>query len=155
LSERPLRVVLPEPVPGAQEVQEGWALSGPKPVAGLEVAALASNRAPSLPATAEGRRLENAWLRVELAEDGTLRSVYDKRAGREALAGPGNQLWAYVDRPRSWDAWDLEASYAEQGEQVGVPDAIEVVEDGPHRAAIRLRWRCRSSAIVQTVRLCA
>src|SRR5207249_6644638 len=92
-------------------------------------------------------------LRVRVAEDGRVASIQDKGNGREVLAGPGNQLWAYVDRPRSWDAWDLDADYADQGEPVGVPHAIEVVERGPHRAAIRLSWRYRSSSIVQTLRL--
>ena len=59
--------------------------------------------------------LENALVRVEIADDGTLASVLDKRAGREVLAGRGNQLWAYVDKPRDWDAWDIEADYAEDG----------------------------------------
>src|SRR5207237_3073516 len=58
-------------------------------------------------------------------------------------------------RPRSWDAWDLDADYARQGEPIGSPEAIEVVEAGPHRAGIRLRWRYRSSTVVQTVRLWA
>ena len=35
-----------------------------------------------------------------------------KRAGREVLDGRGNQLWAYVDKPREWDAWDVDAAYA-------------------------------------------
>ena len=39
-------------------------------------------------------------MRVALAPDGTLASVWDKRAAREVLAGRGNQLWAYVDKPR-------------------------------------------------------
>src|SRR3989442_12753757 len=38
---------------------------------------------------------------------------------------------------------------------MGVRQAMEVVGSGPHRAAIRLSWRYRSSAIVQTVRLWA
>jgi alpha-mannosidase len=159
LSERPLRTVLAEPLPGAQEVEGGWALTGQRPLAGLEVAVMVAGEGRDSdaegppPATAEGRRLENGWLRVELAEDGTVRSIHDKRVGREALAGSGNQLWAYVDRPRSWDAWDLEASYSEQGEPIGPPEAIEVIERGPHRVAIRVRWRYRSSAIAQTLRL--
>jgi alpha-mannosidase len=160
LSDRPLRLVLPEPVPGAQAVEGGWVLTGPRPVAGLEVAVLVGADEPGPNAeeqpgtvTAEGRRLENGWLRVELAEDGTVGSIRDKRTDREVLSGPGNQLWAYVDRPRAWDAWDLDADYAEEGEPIGAPEAIEVVERGPHRAAVRLRWGYRSSQIVQTVRL--
>jgi alpha-mannosidase len=160
LSERPLRLALPEALPGAQAVEGGWVLAGPKPLAGLEVAVLvgaegqgSDSGAQPPAAAAEGRRLENDWLRVEVADDGTVGSIHDKRAGREVLAGPGNQLWAYVDRPRAWDAWDLDADYADQGEPIGAPQRIEVVESGPHRAAIRLHRRYRSSTIVQTVRL--
>ena len=79
-------------------------------------------------------------------DDGTLASVFDKRAGREALAGRGNQIWAYVDKPRSWDAWDIDESYARQGEEIPAA-SIEVTESGPHRAAIR-----RSSAASATAR---
>ena len=156
LSARPLRLLLPERLPGAQRVENGWALTSSTPVAGLEVAVLAGGEGAGgqpPPAAVEGLRLENGWLRVELAEDGAVRSIHDKRAGREVLAGPGNQLWAYADRPRAWDAWDLDADYAEHGQPLGAPQGIEVIEDGPHRAAIRLSWRYRSSAVTQTVRL--
>ena len=55
--------------------------------------------------------IENQFLRVEIASDGTLSRVYDKRAGRECLDGRGNQIWAYVDKPRDFDAWDIEEDY--------------------------------------------
>jgi alpha-mannosidase len=157
LSSRPLRVSLSEPLPGAQPVEEGWVLTGPAPLAGLEAAVLLGVSPEAAPGSvvADGLRLENGRLRVELAEDGTLRSVHDKLAGREALAGPGNQLWGYVDRPRGWDAWDVDADYAVEGEPLPAPEGVEVVERGPHRAAIRLRRRFRSSTVVQTVRLWA
>jgi alpha-mannosidase len=110
---------------------------------------------PAGPATAEGRVLENALVRVEVGDDGTLASVHDKRAGREVLAGRGNQLWAYVDKPRQWDAWDLEATYAEEGEELPPADSIRVAETGPHRAAIRVERAFRHSRVVQDVRLWA
>jgi alpha-mannosidase len=88
-------------------------------------------------------------------EDGTLASVYDKQADREVLADRGNQIWAYVDKPRDWDAWDVEEDYWRQGEEVTATSALEVVEAGPHRAAIRVVRRFRDSEIVQTVRLWA
>ncbi|MBO0683652.1 MAG: alpha-mannosidase [Candidatus Dormibacteraeota bacterium] len=152
LSSRPLRVAVPEPLPGAQAVEGGWVLGGGDGVAGLEAAVLLSGVGqPGV--AADGLRLENDLLRAELAEDGTLRALYDKRAGREALSGPGNQLWAYADHPRGWDAWDIDAGYSSQGEPLPAPHTIEVVERGPHRAAIRLHRRFRSSGVVQTVRL--
>ena len=100
-------------------------------------------------------RLENDLVRVELAADGTLASVYDKRAGREVLDGPGNQLWAYVDKPREWDAWEVDATYPEQGEPLPAPHAVSVVEDGPHRVAIRLERAFRDSRVTQDIRLWA
>jgi alpha-mannosidase len=144
LSARPLRV----------ELEDGGALTGAGSVEGLEALVFTPGE-PDPPATADGRVLENALVRVELAEDGSLASVYDKRAERELLAGRGNQLWAYVDKPRAWDAWDLEANYADEGEELPPADAIRVVEPGPHRAAVRVERSFRSSRVVQDVRLWA
>ena len=123
-------------------------------VAGLEaVVVRAPPPAGGLSVSAE--RLENDLVRVELAPDGTLASVYDKRAGREVLAGRGNQLWAYVDKPRQWDAWDVDADYAEEGAELAATEPPEVLERGPHRAAVRCVRSFRDSRIVQDVRLWA
>jgi len=70
------------------------------------------------------------------------------------LAGRGNQLWAYSDRPREWDAWELDADYADDGEEIAAT-SIAVVETGPHRAALRIERTFRNSRIVQDVRLWA
>jgi alpha-mannosidase len=81
--------------------------------------------------------------------------VWDKRAGREVLADRGNQLWAYVDKPRQWDAWDVEASYAEEGAELRASGPPAVVESGPHRAAVRVERVFRDSRVVQEIRLWA
>lgn len=100
--------------------------------------------------------IENAVLRATIAPDGTLASLVHKPSGREALAGPGNQLWAYpVDKPRNWDAWDVEEDYAARGEPLGAPERVEMVEAGPHRAALRLTRRFRASTVTQTYALAA
>ena len=98
--------------------------------------------------------LENDSLRVEIGADGTLHRVYDGEMDREALDGRGNQLWAYVDKPREWDAWDVDEDYELEGEEIGAVEGVEVVEDGPLRASVRVERRWRSSRIVQTYRLC-
>jgi len=90
-----------------------------------------------------------------LDEHGRLASFLDKRAGREVLAGPGNQVWAYVDKPRQWDAWDIDADYALDGEELLEAESIEVLERGPHRVAVRIRRRFRGSSLTQDVRLWA
>jgi len=158
LGPRPLRVHLPaeaaDAFPSTQRIEDGVLLSGAAPVPGLAVAVVRPGPAPAGPSVSE-RHLENDLLRVELGDDGTLARVFDKRVGREVLAGRGNQLWAYVDLPRAWDAWDVDADYRAQGEEIGGLEAVEVVERGPHRVALRLRRRFRHSTIEQTLRLWA
>ena len=99
--------------------------------------------------------LENDLLRVEIGIDGTLHRVYDRELGREVLAGRGNRLWAYVDKPPNWDAWDIDADYELEGEEVSAVEKVEVVEEGPLRVAVRVERGWRSSRIVQTYRLLA
>ncbi len=99
---------------------------------------------------------ENEILRVEIGADGTLHRVYDKEKDREVLLdGRGNQLWAYVDKPANWDAWDVDEDYELAGEEVSAVEKVEVIEDGPLRASVRVERRWRSSRIAQTYRLCA
>jgi alpha-mannosidase len=103
-----------------------------------------------------GTTLENAVLSATIGSDGAIGSLIHKATGRQALAGRGNQLWAYpVDKPRNWDAWDVDEDYAERGEELTAVESIEVIETGPHRAAIRVRRRYRASAVVQTIALAA
>jgi alpha-mannosidase len=103
---------------------------------------------------AGGVVLENEVLRIEIGEDGTLLHVVDKAAGdRDALAGRGNQLWVFVDKPRIYDAWDIEENYENEGSEVGGIEAIEVVETGPLRGAVRVSRTWRDSRIEQTYRL--
>ncbi|HEV2093894.1 MAG TPA: alpha-mannosidase [Rubrobacter sp.] len=115
----------------------------------------------SLPEVAPGVRveragggvaMENDLLRVEIGADGTLHRVFDREAGREVLAGRANGLWAYTDKPRNWEAWDVEEGYEGEGEEIPA-DAVEVVEGGPLRASVRVTRRWRESEIVQTYRL--
>ena len=155
LSPRSLRAVLPWAFPGAQPVAGGGAVvSSALAVAGLEAAVV--REAPAAGGlSVSPERLENDLVRVALAADGTLASVWDKRAGREVLAGRGNQLWAYVDKPREWDAWDVDAGYADEGAELHASEPPEVVERGPHRAAVRTVRSFRDSRIVQDVRLWA
>ncbi len=135
---------------------DGRVLSGAGTVPPLGVAVIGRDVAPAPGLVASKTTLENAVLKATIAADGTLASLLHKPTGREALAGAGNQLWVYpVDKPRSWDAWDLEEDYAERGQRLTAADSIDVVESGPHRAAVRIVRTCRASTITQTYVLTA
>jgi alpha-mannosidase len=58
--------------------------------------------------------LENDFFRYEFNEDGALIRAWDKKAEREAVSRPGNQLNLYEDRPAKFDAWDIDLFYENQ-----------------------------------------
>jgi alpha-mannosidase len=93
--------------------------------------------------------LENDLVRIKIGEDGTIVSYYDKVNDREVFTDRGNQLWAYSDRPRNWDAWDIATDYEKYGEEIKDVEYIKVLEKGPARASIEVKKRYRNSSIVQ------
>jgi alpha-mannosidase len=146
LSPRPLRVTLPD----------GTALAGGEILPPLGIAVLDRAVAPQAGLSASASHLENDYLRAEIGADGSVTRLLHKPSGREALAGRGNQLWAYpVDKPRNWDAWDIEEDYAARGEELTTVESVGLVASGPHRAAIRVVRRYRHSTITQTYALAA
>jgi alpha-mannosidase len=179
LHPRPLTAVLPQAAAGAvvapdgdrlptQRVAEGLLVHAPaRTVPGLgwmsvEVQDESPADAPGQATSGiraderdDGRSIENELLRVDIGADGSLHGVYDKEARRDVLEGRGNRLFAYADKPANWDAWDVEAGYEAEGEEIPSAQSVEVVETGPLRAAVRVQRRFRGSRISQTYILLA
>lgn len=153
-SSRPVRLQMDDDLPGAQPIGGGSVVATEQTVPGLSASVILDFRAPDGLAVSN-EHLENDFIRVSVEPDGSLGGILDKRADREVLAGRGNQLWAYVDKPRAWDAWDIDAGYADDGLEITAVESLEVVERGPHRAALRVVRRFRSSSITQELRLWA
>ncbi|MEV7995148.1 glycoside hydrolase family 38 C-terminal domain-containing protein [Streptomyces sp. NPDC086077] len=102
--------------------------------------------------TVTDRTLDNGLVRVELADDGTLASVRDLRAGREVLAGPGNLLRLHTDLPNHWDAWDIDKHYKNRYTDLLDAESITVVERDPLLGALKVeRSFGRGSRITQTI----
>jgi len=98
--------------------------------------------------TDDGVRLDNGLLRVTVAADGTLSSVYDVVADREVLAGAANVLQLHPDTPNRFDAWDLDAFYRNRRRDLTGPATLEV--DG---TCVRVTRKDGASTYVQTVAL--
>ncbi|WP_026784942.1 alpha-mannosidase [Pleomorphomonas koreensis] len=147
LDVRPLRLTL----------EDGAVVSSSETLPPLAVAVVDAGSLKPAGALSVGRdHLENDVLRVTLAADGSIASILHKPTGREALDGYGNRLMAYpVDKPRNWDAWDIEGDYAMRGEEITDLQSLEVVEQGPHRVAVKIVRRFRSSTITQVLSLVA
>jgi alpha-mannosidase len=98
------------------------------------------------PVRVNGRTLTNGIISATIDETGQVSSLQDCEVGHEACARrphgarrPLNQLVLYGDRPRAWEAWDIDAEYEEKACPVDDPAEVwQVVEDGPLRAAIEV-----------------
>ncbi|MFJ3492630.1 alpha-mannosidase [Streptomyces sp. NPDC086091] len=150
----------PDGTPVHVEVPAGGSAPLPQPAADTATpphgtAAPDSTATPApRPVTVSGRVLDNGLVRVEIAADGTLASVYDLRAGREVLAEAGNLLRLHTDLPNYWDAWDIDRHYRNRYTDLLTADEITVVEEHPLVASIRVaRSFGRGSTVVQTVTL--
>ncbi len=100
---------------------------------------------------AEATVIENSVVRVRLANDGTIASIYDIEHARETLAGPANRLLLWEDYPYSWDAWDISHYYRETTPEQAKLVSRTVVETGPLRAVIAQRLKIGGSTIDQSI----
>jgi alpha-mannosidase len=101
------------------------------------------------------RHLENEFLRVELNEAGDITRIFDKENGREVLP-PGaiaNQLQAFEDRPKFWDAWDIDIFYDDKMWLADSAESITVIESGILRATIEIKRRILNSTVTQRISL--
>lgn len=98
--------------------------------------------------------LENDYLRAEVGADGTLHQLWDMLSERQVLADRANQIWAYPDLPRYWEAWDVDASYAREGEEV-LAHKVRLLEKGPVRARLEVVRRLGASTLTQIYQLWA
>ena len=101
--------------------------------------------------------IENSILRVELNMAGDIVRVLDKVAGREVLPedAVANQFQAFEDRPKDWDAWDIDIYYDDRTWLAEPAESVRVVETGPLRATLEIRRRILHSAFTQRISLCA
>jgi alpha-mannosidase len=105
-----------------------------------------------------GLTLENSALRVSVDEKtGCITSVYDKKTNFEAQAAGscGNQLFAYTDTPKVWDAWNIDSDYETHPFDLGPAQSVKLVESNPLRAVIRVTHATAHSTIAQDITLYA
>jgi alpha-mannosidase len=125
---------------------------------------------PILSATADS--LENEFIRLKVdSKTGCITSLFDRRSNTEALALPvqsdgspeaspdgfpcGNLLQAFVDKPKKWDAWNIDADFVKQHWDLMQADAVALIENTPLRAVIRVKHHFQKSSVVQDITMYA
>ncbi|HET9308234.1 MAG TPA: alpha-mannosidase [Candidatus Sulfotelmatobacter sp.] len=130
----------------------------------------ASGTAPAVHSMlkASGDTLENEFIRVKIdPQTGCMTSLFDKRSNTESLApaetdtgGPknaicGNLLQTFVDKPKQWDAWNIDADFEKQHWDLDKADEVKLVENGPLRAVIEVKNHFQNSTFVRDITLYA
>ncbi len=102
--------------------------------------------------------LENEFVRAVFKTDGSLTSLFDKRARRESVE-PGksaNRFVLFDDKPNQWEAWDVDIFHLEKRQDVKGARTCRVTEHGPLRASIVFEYDLSpNSTLSQTVHLSA
>ena len=99
--------------------------------------------------------MENEFFKVEYNEKGQFAKIYDKKAERDVLkpGEAGNVIVSYEDRPHNYDAWDVNNYYTEKFWDIDQVSAMEVVENGPVRACVKVERKYLDSTITQFIYL--
>ncbi len=108
--------------------------------------------------------LENEFVRVKVdPQTGCITSLFSKQGGGEALApaetdtgGPkdricGNLLQTFVDKPKRWDAWNIDADFEKQHWDLDKADEVKLIDSGPLRAVIRVKNHFQNSTFVRDI----
>jgi alpha-mannosidase len=117
---------------------------------------------------ASQNELENDFVRLRInSKTGCITSLFDKRSGTEALApaetdtgGPkdfacGNLLQAFYDKPKQWDAWNIDADFERQHWDLNSADSVQLIESGSLRAVVRVKKHFQKSTFVQDITMYA
>jgi len=117
---------------------------------------------------ATGDTLSNGYVRLKVdPQSGCITSLVDLRNQTEALApaatdtgGPktyacGNLLQAFYDKPKRWDAWNIDADFENQHWDLDKADGVKLIEGGPLRAIIRVKKHFQNSTFVQDITMYA
>lgn len=106
----------------------------------------------------KGTTLENSLLKVVVdPSTGCITHLVLKDSGFDSIAAGtcGNELQTFIDIPKKYDAWNVDAEALEKMTPIHQVDSVEIVEQGPLRASVRIARHWGGSKFVQYVQLYA
>ncbi|MBW4081910.1 alpha-mannosidase [Paenibacillus sp. S150] len=100
-------------------------------------------------------RLTTPFYVLEWNSAGQLSRIYDRREQREVLAPGehGNVLQVFEDKPKMFDAWDIDLFYQEKKREITDLRSVELAECGELAAVLEFTWQYMDSSIIQKVKV--
>jgi alpha-mannosidase len=100
--------------------------------------------------------LQNDNLRVVVdPTTGCITSLFNKRANFESLApnSCGNQLQAFKDTPKDYDAWNIDYGTLDHPIPIDGADSVKLLSVGDTKSTIRIERTWQSSHFIQDISL--
>ena len=146
-----------EPVP-VQETESGlWVDAGKlQPYSGVALSSTSQvSSSTSHELSPRAPFLENDFLRVEFNDNGDIARIFDKQSHREVLSANSvaNHFQAFEDRPKSWDAWDIDIFYDDKVWLAEPAHSIRMIESGELRQAIEIKRKILHTEYSQVISL--
>ncbi|WP_042202251.1 alpha-mannosidase [Paenibacillus camerounensis] len=147
----------------AQQFDGEWLIKAPE-VPMLAAAVISARTAGTAEAVEqpepfvwENSRLTTPHYIMEWNAYGQLSRLFDRDADREVLAPGecGNVLQVFEDKPKMFDAWDIDLFYQEKKREITGLVSAELLSSGPLAAVLQFSWRYMDSAVIQKVKVYA
>lgn len=107
---------------------------------------------PSGGLKATAHTLENRYFKLKFDRRGRIASLYDKLAGREAFAAPGNAFRLFEEIAKAQlSAWDIQPEYEDKELAFPAPKIAEVARVTATEAALRFVYEFGNSRLEQEV----
>ncbi len=100
-------------------------------------------------------RMENRYYVIIIDKNGNFTSIYDKINNREVLAGPGNVLKIFEDKPAAETAWNIDLDYKNKYWEINDDADIMVDECNEIYGIVVIRKKFHDSSFVQYVTIYA
>ncbi|UOF88719.1 alpha-mannosidase [Fodinisporobacter ferrooxydans] len=140
----------------AQVSEDGWHVQVQNmPSMGLATIRFESERnsEEDVPFVLKENGLATPYYELEWNEFGQLVRIFDLEANREVLAdgANGNVLQVFEDKPKMFEAWDIDLFYQEKKKEITQLQSCKVTEIGSIRTVVRFEWMYKHSTIVQNL----
>ncbi len=108
-------------------------------------------RTMSVTQNQDGIIVDNDRYQAVIDRAGRMLSLWDKRAGRQVLSAPGNDVRFFLDGPSWEDAWNLYENYKTREINVFTDSSIELTENNDLRTVIHVHHRGENTDFAQDI----
>jgi alpha-mannosidase len=95
--------------------------------------------------------VDSPYYKIIFNEKGQLISIFDKEIDSEILSGVGNVFEIFEDRPKEYDAWELDRSFEQKGCIIDRLTSSELGESNDNFISIKQTYEYNRTTIYQNI----